>query len=410
MLHGTTVKQGTATRTILLIVLVGVAMAAALLITGCSASGDANNDATDEEASTDEEEVDYAQEILDSMTTEEKVAQLFIVSPEQLTDTDEVTQAGDTTKEALENYPVGGLLYNTPNLVDPDQTKEMLENTQSFSKYGLFMSVDEEGGSLVARIANNDGFSVDQVPDMATIGDDNDATEAYEAGSTIGTYLSDLGFNLDFAPVADVLTNPDNEIIGARSFGSDPEVDANMVAQVVKGLQDAGVLATLKHFPGHGETTGDSHSDAVVNKRTLDQLESTEFVPFEAGIDAGAACVMVGHISLPKASDDNLPATLSSEVVTDWLRGKLGFDGVVVTDSMGMGAITNYYKSDEAAVMAIDAGCDIILTPEDFETAYQGVLDAVKDGSLSEERLDESVYRILTCKLEHTIISTDDVT
>ncbi len=347
---------------------------------------------------------DRAQSILDAMTLEEKVAQLFVITPEQLTGVDEAVQAGDTTKEALETYPVGGLIYFDQNLQNEDQTKEMLANTQSYAKYGMFLSVDEEGGPVVSRIANNAGFSVEQFPAMQTIGESGDVQEAFRVGTTIGSYLSDLGFNMDFAPDADVLTNPDNQVIGSRSFGSDAQVDADMVAQVVQGLQQNNVLAVPKHFPGHGDTQGDSHEDAVENNRTLDELESTEFLPFEAGIEAGAQCVMVGHISLPQVTDDGLPATLSHDIVTGILRDRLGFDGLVITDSMRMGAIANYYSSADAAVKALDAGCDILLTPENFQEAYLGVIDAVNNGTLTEERINESVQRILLCKLSCGIL------
>ncbi len=364
-------------------------------------NGDASSDASSSETSAAE---DYADELMDGMTVEEKAAQLFILTPEQLTGFDVVVQAGDTTKDALEEYPVGGLVYFDENLEDADQTGEMLGNTQSYARYGLFLGVDEEGGSLVARIANNDGFSVEQVPDMKEIGESGDVDEARRAGAVIGEYLSGLGFNMDFAPVADVLTNPGNTAIGVRSFGSDSQIDADMVAQVVQGLQENQIVSVLKHFPGHGDTDEDSHDGAAVSNRTLDELESTEFLPFEAGIEAGASCVMVGHISLPQVTDDDLPATLSPEIVTDLLRGQLGFDGVVITDSMSMGAITNYYSPGEAAVMAVNAGCDMLLKPENFQEAYQGIVDALDDGSLTQERLDESVRRILLCKIEHGVI------
>lgn len=339
------------------------------------------------------------QEILSEMTLEEKVCQLFMVTPEQLTHTGTVIQAGETTKAALEQYPVGGLVYFQPNIVDENQLKTMLANTKSYSKYPPFLGVDEEGGSLVARVANSEGFHVEKFPDMQQIGASLDYEEAYRAGCTIGSYLHDLGFNMDFAPVADVLTNPANTVIGARSFGPDPEVDAQMTAQVVKGLQEQDICAVLKHFPGHGGTDGDSHEEAVANERTLEQLQSAEFLPFSAGIHAGAGCIMVGHISLPLITHENLPATLSQEIITGLLREELGFDGIIITDSMSMGAIINHYTPEEAAVQTILAGSDIVLIPEDFERAYQGLLQAVGDGTIPEARIDESVYRILRYKL-----------
>lgn len=348
----------------------------------------------------EEQKKQHIYSIISDMTLEEKVCQLFMITPEQLTHVGTATRAGDATKAGLEKYPVGGLVYFKQNILDERQIKTMIENSQSYSKYPLFIGVDEEGGSQVARVANNEGFSVEKVPDMQTIGASRNYDEAYRVGRTIGSYLSDLGFNMDFAPIADVLTNPDNTVIGVRSFGPDAEVDAEMVAQVVKGLKEYKVKAVLKHFPGHGGTAGDSHAEAVTNERTLAQLEETEFLPFISGIQAGAECVMVGHISLPTVTGYDTPATLSPVIVNGILRKKMGFDGVVVTDSMSMGAITNYYTPAEAAVKVIQAGGDMILMPEDFEQAYQGILDAVENGALSEARIDESVYRILNCKIE----------
>lgn len=337
-------------------------------------------------------------DMMSSMTPEDKVSQLFIVRPEQLTGVDVAIQAGETTRACLEKRPVGGVIYFKQNIIDEQQLRTMIENTKSYSRYPIFIAVDEEGGTLVSRIANHEAFSVEDVPDMQAVGASGDYDEAYRIGQTIGGYLHELGFNLDFAPVADVLTDPNNTAIGVRSFGPDPAVDAEMTACVVRGLKEQGVNAVLKHFPGHGGTVGDSHWEAVTNERTLEQLEETEFVPFTAGIAAGADCVMAGHIILPQAAGDGLPATLSPVIITDILRGKLGFDGVVITDSMQMEAITKYYPPEEAAVRAIQAGVDMILDPEDFDRAYTGLLNAVQNGAISEERLDESVYRILLCK------------
>ena len=196
-----------------------------------------------------------------------------------------------------------------------------------------------------------------------------------------------------------VLTNPENTAIGERSFGPDADVDAQMTARAVKGLQEKGISSVLKHFPGHGGTTGDSHESAVENNSTKEQLQNTDFKPFVSGIQAGADCVMAGHIALPAVTGDQTPATLSPAIITGILRGSLGFDRIVVTDSMQMGAITNYYSSGDAAIKAVEAGVDIILMPQDFEQAYESLLSAVQTGRISEARIDESVTRILRCKL-----------
>ena len=335
---------------------------------------------------------------IENMSLEEKVAQLFMVRPEDLTGVSVAVQAGDTTREALEQYPVSGMVYFSQNIESEDQLRTMIENTKSYSKYPLWIGVDEEGGSLVARVAGSGIMDVPTYPDMIEIGNSGDLQAAYEVGSGIGSYLSDLGFNLDFAPVADVLTNPDNPAIGVRSFGPDAQLDAQMVAQVVQGLQETGVSACVKHFPGHGDTDSDSHEGQTVSNRTLEELRAEEFLPFQAGIDAGVDFVMVGHISLPEVTGDMTPSSLSEQVVTGLLREELGYDGIVVTDSMQMQAITQFYSPSEAAVQAIQAGVDLILLPQDFQSAYEGVLAAVNDGTLSEERIDASLERIWKVK------------
>ena len=338
---------------------------------------------------------------ISEMSLEEKIYQLFFVTPESLTGVDMVTQAGDATKTALEQYPVGGIIYFSQNIENEEQITTMTSNSQSYSKIPLFIGVDEEGGSLVARIANNPNFQVSTFPDMKEIGASGDPSKAYEVGSSIGSYLKKYGFNMDFAPDADVLINPENTAIGSRSFGSDPQLVSQMVAEEVRGLEEQNVTAVLKHFPGHGSTAEDSHNGAAVVNRSLDELRSAEFLPFEAGIQAGADVIMVGHLQVPQVIPDDTPASLSSVMITDILRNELGFDGLVITDSLSMGAVTEYYTSAEAAVMCIQAGGDMLLIPEDFHQAYQGVLDAVNNQTLSEERINESLTRILRVKYKN---------
>ena len=343
-----------------------------------------------------------AKEVLDSMTLTEKIYQMFLVTQEQLTGFSPVTKSGETTREAIETHPVGGIVYFEPNLVAPEQCTEMINNIQSYSKLGLFIAVDEEGGT-VARLGNNPEMRTTVFPDMGEIGSTSDPDRAYEVGHTIGTELKQYGFNLDFAPVADVNSNPDNPVIGQRSFSSDPETASEMVAAAVKGFRDSGTLCTLKHFPGHGDTSTDSHLGYSEVTKNLDQLKEVEFPPFAAGVEAGAECVMVGHLSVPEVTGDDVPATLSGTMI-DLLREEIGFDGLVITDSMSMGAITDRYASDEAAVKAVQAGIDVILMPEDLQAAAEGIQQAVENGTITEERIDQSVLKILETKLDSGII------
>lgn len=340
--------------------------------------------------------LERAQTLLAGMTQEEKIYQLFMVTPESLTGVTTATRAGDATKAALEETPVGGIIYFAANLQTPEQTTQMISDTQSYCKLPLLIGVDEEGGR-VARVSGKLGTTA--FDPMATYGAAGDTEAVRQVGATIARDISTFGFNVDFAPVADVVTNPNNTEIGDRSFSSDPTVAAQMVAAMVEGLQGGGVASCLKHFPGHGSTEADSHKGASVTERTTDELRQTELLPFASGIEAGVSMVMISHMSAPNVTGDDTPCDLSPAVVTDLLRGELGYRGVVITDSHEMGSITQYYSSGEAAVKAIAAGCDIVLMPKDLKQAAQGVADALADGTLSAERVDESVLRILILKL-----------
>lgn len=366
---------------------------------GVQAAAEVSGDGPEAEAAWQEMKIDR---VLDSMTLEEKVNQLFMITPEALTGVGTVIQAGDGTREALEEHPVGGLIYFAQNLKDPDQTRTMLENTQEYasarSGFPIFLSVDEEGGQ-VARVGSNPAFGVPEIGNMSEVGAGGDTQEAYETGSIIGAYLKDLGFNMDAAPDADVLTNPANEVVKYRSFGSDPELVSRMAAAELKGLNDQGIIGMYKHFPGHGGTTADSHEGYVYVEENLEKLKSGALVPFQDGADNGLRVIMVSHIACPEVTGDNTPATLSRQLVTDLLREDMGFDGLVITDALNMGAITEQYSSGEAAVAALNAGVDMLLMPADFQAAYDGVMAALENGELTEERIDESVRRILEIKL-----------
>lgn len=360
----------------------------------------------DEPTQENSEEIEEkAQQILQTMTQEEKIYQLFIVRQEAITGCDPVVMSGEITREAISEYPVGGIIYFAKNIKNRVQCQTMISDIQSYTKLGLFISVDEEG-ARISRIANNPEMGTTVFDPMLTIGASENAEEkAYEVGKTIGTEIAQLGFNLDFAPVADVFSNPSNTVIGDRAFSTDPETAADLVAACVKGFSDSGMLCTLKHFPGHGDTAEDSHYSTAITSKTVQQLRECELLPFQAGIDAGASFVMVGHITVVDVSER--PASLSHEVVTGLLREELGFDGIIITDAMDMEAITNNYSSAAAAVMALQAGADIILMPQVLAEAVEGVKDALDSGALTQEQIDEKVLRILKTKIEEGIIPAE---
>ena len=247
---------------------------------------------------------------------------------------------------------------------------------------------------------SNAKFRTKQIQNMKTIGESGDPKKAREVGDTIGEYLSEYGINLDFAPVGDVLTNEKNQVIGSRSFGRDPQLVAKMVDAECNGLLKHGVLPCIKHFPGHGATEGDTHLGFAITKRTLGQLRKSELVPFQMAAKEQRPFIMVSHISVPSITDSDIPSSLSYKMITTILRGELGYQGIIITDAMNMGAIQKNYKPETAAVEAVKAGVDIILMPQDFKKAYQAVLEAVKQGEISEERIDESVRRILEIKFK----------
>ncbi len=344
---------------------------------------------------TDEQKLDAIVNAgIEVMPLEDKVAGLFIVTPESITGVSTAIQAGDGTRDALAQYAVGGIVYFSQNIQSEQQLKEMIDNTQLYTKYPLFIAVDEEGGS-VSRIAEAGiGTKVDEAQ---AIGQTGDVNNAYQAGSTIGGYLSELGFNLNFAPVADI-SSVDGSVLGSRTYGSDALVVTPFVISMMQGLENQNVTACLKHFPGIGGSTQDTHNGMATTDRSLEEFRANELTVFQAGIDAGANMVMVGHLSAPALTGDNTPCSLSSAVVTDILRNEMGFKGVIISDALNMSAISEYYDSDEAAIMAIRAGCDMLLMPEDFEKAYNGVLQAVKDGTISEERIDDALRRIYRIK------------
>lgn len=349
-----------------------------------------------EEETGEEEDIlgELAESYYSEMSIENKVAGLFMVTPESITGVKTATKAGDGTQEALNQYAVGGLIYFGQNILDKEQIMTMLSNTASMSNYPIFFAVDEEGGE-VSRVANSK-VEVTKVDDMASIGAGGDASLAADAGTTIGSYLNEIGFNVDFAPVADVAG--EGSALGDRSFGSDPQAVSEMVTSAVSGIEGTGVSACLKHFPGLGSTTEDTHDGRVEITKSLEEMRASDFVPFSAGIEAGADFVMVSHATAPALDEDNVPSSLSKKVITDILRGELGFEGVVITDALDMMAITEYYTTEEAAVMALEAGADMLLMPDDFEKAYNAVLAAVQDGTISEERINESLDRIYRVK------------
>lgn len=351
-----------------------------------------------------------SRDILANMSLEEKIGQLFIVNFELLDNSQgdyyEFREITKKMKKNLEKYNVGGVVFFSRNIETREQTTKFIEKLQANSKIPLFIAVDEEGGE-VSRIANNPNMKTTLFPSMSEIGANENEEYVYNMGVTIGNEIKKLGFNLDFAPVADILTNKNNKEIGNRSFGSDTKLVSKMVENFVKGIQEQNISATLKHFPGHGDADSDSHDGAVIVENDIKRLRKVEFLPFKAGIKQGVDFIMISHISISRVTEDTVPASMSKIVLKDIIRKELEFEGVVITDAFNMKAITDNYTTKEAVVESIKNGTDIILMPQNLKQAYNAVLEALEDDIITEKRINESVLRILRTKVKRGIILPD---
>ena len=354
-----------------------------------------NPDVVGPSSSTNEDRIS---DMLKGMTLEEKVGQLLIVGVEG-------PNSDEYSNKLIEEYHVGGFILFKKNIQDSSQLVGLLNSlkkTNSLNnKVPLFLSVDEEGGR-VSRLPGE----LKKLPSNRVIGGRNDTKLSYKIGSLLGDELKAFGFNVDFAPVLDINSNPKNPVIGDRAFGAEPELVTSLGVQTMKGIQDQGVIAGIKHFPGHGDTSVDSHLGLPKVKHTLERLESFELIPFKKAIDSGADVVMIAHILLPELDAAN-PASFSRAVITDLLRTRMSYNGVVITDDFTMGAIVKNYDMAAAAVKSIQAGGDIVLVCHEFskqEAVLKALLDAARTGELSQERIDESVYRILSLKHKYGLV------
>ena len=343
------------------------------------------------QASQDEKCRHWVDSVYNRMNLREKVGQLFIytIAPVQ------TKRNMQLLRDAVHTYKVGGLLFSGGKI----QNQATLTNeAQRMARCPLLITFDGEWG-LSMRLRGTPVF-----PRNMVLGCIQDNRLIYEYGREMARQCREMGVQVNFAPVADVNINPDNPVINTRSFGEDPVKVADKVIAYASGLESGKVLSVCKHFPGHGGSIGNSHQGFSLSNRTEEELKSCEIVPFKTAIENGADCVMVAHMSLPNVTGDNTPATLSKKVVTDMLKTELNFKGVVFSDSMSMGAITENYGTGDACVKAVKAGIDMVLMPENLEEAYNAVLEAVKNGEISQERLDDAVSRIIKAKIQRGII------
>ncbi|QGQ94056.1 beta-N-acetylhexosaminidase [Paenibacillus psychroresistens] len=340
---------------------------------------------------------DPIQEQIKLMTLDEKIGQMVIVGVEG-------TAVSEQTRDLIDHYHVGGIILYSNNIVNKTQTTDFLNELKqantNLNKVPLWLGVDQEGGR-VSRMPNE----YTKLPTNRAIGKINKPEFSNKLGNILGKELQSVGFNMDYAPVMDINSNPNNPVIGDRSFGADANLVSKLGVQTMLGIQAQKIAAVVKHFPGHGDTSVDSHLDLPIVQTDLKRLRSFEWLPFEAAIDNNVDAVMVAHILLPKIDPDH-PASFSKTVITDYLRNELKFNGVVMTDDMTMGGIVNHYELKDAAAQSINAGSDVIMVAHEYEKAKEvlsNLKSKVETGELPEERINQSVYRILKLKLKYAI-------
>ncbi|WP_342580568.1 beta-N-acetylhexosaminidase [Ureibacillus sp. FSL W7-1570] len=331
-----------------------------------------------------------------NMSLEEKIGQMVFAGFSG-------EQTNEHIKQLVVERKIGGIIFLKENLKSSRQITPLLnevKNLNSGNPYPLFLGIDQEGGSI-----NRLPDEVAVLPSNHLIGLKNNAAYAYDFGRLLGKQLSAFGFNVDFAPVLDVNSNPNNPVIGNRAISNDPETVSNLGIQIMKGIQAENIISVIKHFPGHGDTSVDSHLALPVVNKSMNELKKMELLPFKNAIENGADAVMIAHILLPQI-DQHYPASMSKTVITDLLRKNLGFDGVVITDDLTMKAITNQYSLEKAAISSVKAGSDIVLIAhheEKIASVLNRLISAVERGEISEQQINESVIRILRLKEKYQL-------
>lgn len=355
-----------------------------------------NNDEENTEDINEEIKEDPIKKQIAKMTIDEKIGQLVIVGLDGYT-------IDDNSKSLIEEYYVGGFILFGRNVKNTNSLLQLINSLKSTNKNNnipLFISIDEEGGR-VSRVPKE--FM--KIPTNRIIGQINNKELSFEIGNVIGEKIRALGFNLNFAPVMDIDSNPMNPVIGDRSFGSNERIVSQLGIETMKGLQNSGVIPVVKHFPGHGDTFLDSHISLPTVDKDLNSLQQFELIPFKEAIDNNADAVMIAHILYSKIDSEN-PATLSKTIITEVLRNQMNFEGVVITDDMTMGAIIENYDIGDAAVKSVNAGSDIILVCHGYDNAIKVIKDlksAVEGGIIPIEKIDECLYRILQLKNKYNL-------
>ncbi len=339
---------------------------------------------------TEEEKIDIKiEETISKMTLREKIGQMLIISYEG--------EYTDELENILNEVKPSGFIVFPKNITTYKETVKYISNVRKTESIPMFISIDQEGGR-VQRIKNIPDINVQTIPSMLELGKTNNSELSYKVGSVLAKEIAAFGINLDFAPVIDIFSNPNNTVIGDRAFGTDSQTVINMAIPFAKGMESESIIPVYKHFPGHGDTNTDSHIELPIVTKTKEELYENELLPFKAAIQNNAKMIMVGHIALPNITGDYAPASLSKVMIDDILRKEMGFDGVVITDAINMGALQDNYTLEEICNYSINAGVDIILMPlEPIQTANT-IEKLVNNGTISEEKINDSVERILRLK------------
>ena len=340
--------------------------------------------------------IDVIQQKLDNMTLDEKIGQMITIGIDGYS-------VDDTAKQLITDKKVGGVILFKNNISYSNQLLQLINDIKginSTNKIPIFISVDQEGGRV-----NRLPSEIKSLPSNEVVGNKNDNKLAYDIGKNIGYALGSFGFNMDFAPVLDVNSNPNNTVIGDRSFSNDKDKVASLGASEINGFKDSNIISVAKHFPGHGDTATDSHYALPIINKTLDELKSVEFVPFKKSIEEKVPAIMVSHILMPQI-DANNPASMSKTIITDILRKDLKFDGLIVTDDMTMGAVTNELDITTACINSINAGADLLLVCHGYDNeinVINAIKDVVNNGIISIDTINRSVYKILSLKENYKI-------
>ena len=362
-----------------------------VILTGCtSKKNDTPKDDIKPDTRTElEKKVDST---LEGMTLDEKIGQMLMIFYRKDT-------VDSTLESALKDVKPGGFILFKENISTYDKTLNFIKTVKNSSSIPMFISIDQEGGNVQRLLALQD-MSVSNIPYMYDVGLKNDENLTSDVGKVIAEELRVFGINMDFAPDIDVYSNKDNKVIGKRSFGTNSDIVSRLGLSLGNSLSKNGVIPVYKHFPGHGNTATDSHVSLPIVDKTKEELYSLDLIPFQKAIEENAPVIMVGHLAVPSITGDNTPASISKALITDFLKGEMGYKGLVVTDALNMNALTNYYSQDEIYVKAVEAGVDILLMPSSSRNALNSVKKAVEDGRITEERINESVKKILTLKYE----------